>query len=929
MPNGYGLVALTSSWGSGKIVMDPTLCNRYYIFHNDATGEGDGQRRLYYSMVDMNLPGNGTVFNPKGDVSPSVKNIQISNNTVEGIEIVPSAKSHDYWILATSNTPSAVSVFKFNAAGASLVNSYPLLNQPSDIRAIRFCGANNKLSIASCNDFEDVLIMDFNTATGEITNQTVVPSFPARMNGRGYGVYDLGWSPDGSKLYFSKYCEGATGGKLYQYDFNTTSTRLIFDVHPTSNQYTAKGLKLGPDGKIYFIYKTPDGQVRFLNGCLYSDSTTVTFKSQFVFPLGNDTTACDSFLLKLNSNFSHILWSTGSQATSILVRRSGTYMVTVTNKEGCTASDTISVIINDPPVINLGGPYNYCENIPIHQVFKITGMKDIKWSTGSTQDSILVTTAGTYSVHVTDMKGCKANSQVTVATLPLPIPAFNTFDACVGTNNKFIDASTITSGKIDKRQWNFGDGTTNQVDSIAYHSYLTSGTFPVKLIVTSDGKCMDSVTHNLSVYDLPVVLFDYKIVCPGNRIELLNNSTSQNLISGWEWDFGDGTIDQQKNPAHTYALKGNYPVSLTAKTDKGCVASLTKGVDIPTALKADFTTKNNCEGKSVLFTDKSSFDNISNTTYFWDFGDGTSFSTEKSPQHVYNLQGTYLVKLILSTNSGCTDSISKKVKINPNPKAAFIATNASGCSPLVTNFIDQSTIQTGKIINWQWQLGVRNSTAQHPEQVYRNPSATVVKYNVRLVVSSDSGCSAELLKPDYINIYPSPTASFSLAPKIVSVSDAIVSFQNNSQRADSVLWDFGDNTQSTVFNTAPHQYTFPDTFIVKLIAYTRYGCTDTIVKEIIVQPEFTFYVPNSFSPNDDGMNDYFSGKGEEILEYEMIVFNRLGDIMFRTNDIHVPWNGSKNNNSEQAAQDVYIYTINIIDKNRKKHFYKGIVTLVR
>ncbi|HRG38933.1 MAG TPA: gliding motility-associated C-terminal domain-containing protein, partial [Bacteroidia bacterium] len=100
-------------------------------------------------------------------------------------------------------------------------------------------------------------------------------------------------------------------------------------------------------------------------------------------------------------------------------------------------------------------------------------------------------------------------------------------------------------------------------------------------------------------------------------------------------------------------------------------------------------------------------------------------------------------------------------------------------------------------------------------------------------------------------------------------------------------------------------------------------------KEIIVQPEFTFYVPNSFSPNDDGVNDYFSGKGEEILEYEMIVFNRLGDIMFHTTDIHVHWNGSKNNNSEQAAQDVYIYTIHIIDKNRKKHFYKGIVTLVR
>jgi len=60
MPNGYGLVALASSWGSGKIVTDPASCNRYYIFHNDATGEGDGQKRLYYSMVDMNLPGNIT-----------------------------------------------------------------------------------------------------------------------------------------------------------------------------------------------------------------------------------------------------------------------------------------------------------------------------------------------------------------------------------------------------------------------------------------------------------------------------------------------------------------------------------------------------------------------------------------------------------------------------------------------------------------------------------------------------------------------------------------------------------------------------------------------------------------------------------------------------------------------------------------------------
>lgn len=1122
MPNGFGLINLSSSWGSGKIAADPKECNRYYIFHNDATGEGQGQKRLCYTLVDMNLPGNGTVFNPKGDVAPSVKNIVISNNAVEGIEIVPASKSHDFWVLSTSNSPSAVSVYKFTSTGVSLIQSYSLLNQPSDVRAIRFCGGNNKLAIASCNDFDDVLVMDFNTSTGELTNQLIIPSFPAHVNGKGNGVYNVCWSPDGSKLYISKYCQGTSGGKLYQYDFKTASTALIYDVNPNSNKYAAKGLKLGPDGKIYFIYTTPDGQIRFLgginkpdnaalacdfnpkqinmnaditnankfpdflyvsnqlkhyadtvftittpcnftsleidmylpltsididldslnyfiqsihsttanasltpagirykntakppysdtitiqycdnycvkkcnsfriiiqvyatstslnltdsitscaqepilldagplfanylwstgettqkisvttngiykitahdqNGCTYLDSTVVSFKTKPVVSLGKDTSACDSLRLTLISSFSKILWSTGSTSPSAMIHTSGRYWVTVTNTDGCTASDTISVIVYNPPAINLGGPYNFCQNVPIQMVLKVTGMKDVVWSTGNTQDSIMITSAGTYSVSVTDMKGCKASSQVTITTSPVPVAAFTPLDMCAETSNTFIDLSTITLGKIRKHQWEFGDGSISQFDSISHHAFATAGTFPVKLLVTSDMGCKDSVTHLITVFALPAVDFDYKILCPGTHIQLENNSTSVNPVTFWNWDFGDGTKDSQKNPAHIYITKGDYQVSLTAKTEKGCVATHIKSVHIATTLKADFTTKNNCEGKRILLTDNSSFNESGGINYYWSFGDST-FSTERLPVHTFDKAGTYNIKLLLTSNSGCSDSVFRTIKISPNPKAAFTATNPTGCSPLLTSFTDRSTISTGSIIAWKWQLGIKNSTAQNPELVYRNSSAKPSTHDVKLHVTSDSGCTSEILQPNLLHIYPAPTANFLFSPKIVSLPEAIITIQNSSQGTDSARWDFGDGFISSAFNPSPHHYTNPDTFSISLIVYNNYGCSDTITKKVFVQPDFTFYIPNSFSPNDDQINDNFSGKGEEILEYEMTIYNRFGNIMFHTADMHVLWNGRKNNIAEPAAPDVYVYTITIVDTNRKKHFYKGVVTLIR
>jgi gliding motility-associated-like protein len=103
---------------------------------------------------------------------------------------------------------------------------------------------------------------------------------------------------------------------------------------------------------------------------------------------------------------------------------------------------------------------------------------------------------------------------------------------------------------------------------------------------------------------------------------------------------------------------------------------------------------------------------------------------------------------------------------------------------------------------------------------------------------------------------------------------------------------------------------------------------DSTLREVRIEPDFTFYIPNAFTPNNDDVNETFSGKGTYVKEFEMLIFDRWGNMVYKSNDFNKPWNGAKNGKGD-IVEDVYVYTITIVDYNKKKHYYKGIVTLVR
>jgi gliding motility-associated-like protein len=183
-----------------------------------------------------------------------------------------------------------------------------------------------------------------------------------------------------------------------------------------------------------------------------------------------------------------------------------------------------------------------------------------------------------------------------------------------------------------------------------------------------------------------------------------------------------------------------------------------------------------------------------------------------------------------------------------------------------------------------------------------------------------------------ITVYPNPVASFT-APASVSIINPVVTFTDASTNAASWNWNFGDpaagiDSVSNVQNPV-HTFSIEGTYCATLTVTSANGCISSTSNCVVVDPEFTFYIPNAFSPNGDGINDEFFGKGEYIIDYEMSIFDRWGNLIFFADDINKHWDGKANHGAQMAQQDVYVYVVKIKDHKNVKHKYVGTVTIVK
>ncbi|MGB3947617.1 MAG: PKD domain-containing protein [Bacteroidia bacterium] len=609
-----------------------------------------------------------------------------------------------------------------------------------------------------------------------------------------------------------------------------------------------------------------------------------------------------------------------------------TYYVTGSDSNGCSDTDSITITVNPSPPIAITADTSIC--IGDSTLLVASGADSYLWKPSNTvnaQISVSPLTNDMYEVVGTNSFGCSDSATINVIVNALPSLQLTANEVCLNDSTAF---TLLSTGNIVSWNWKYGDGAFSSQQN-TLHKYTICDSFNVVLTATTIDGCIDSTAVIAKVNCLPIADFQFSNNCVNDSILFTDASTVVNSsIAQWNWTFGDNTSSATlQNVSHAYTQAGQYNVAFVSTTNKGCIDTLSQTVTVYPRPLVLFNLDNICAGNIATFTNFSEIQTPGViSSWQWNFADNSPGLTTMNATHSYPQSGVYNVQLTAVSDFGCADSALKTLVVNPNPSVAFSAIDTAGCFPLCVSFQDQSTILSpANIVNWLWHFGdgdsVLTSNAQH---CFVNTSATDIQaYTVSLTATSDSGCVTTLTKNNYIQVYPKPQATFIADPLQTPVTNPVVSFVNQSVGADFAVWNFGETTDSLYTLIVPsYQYADTGTFLINLVVYNQYQCFDTAVQNVVIEPSFTFYVPNAFSPNNDGVNDSFIGVGNFVTEFAMSIFDRWGVLVYYTDDIKKPWDGTINNGKVLAKQDTYVYSIEIKDFKKRKYNYKGIVTLV-
>ncbi len=610
------------------------------------------------------------------------------------------------------------------------------------------------------------------------------------------------------------------------------------------------------------------------NGCDSSSIKTITVKArpQAIFTadticLGTSTQFTDESVANAGiitswdwdfgdgSAHSHI------QNPDHLYSASGNHLatLTVTNTGGCTHSVSQQVIVSPAPMAGFSNSIGNCSGSAVSfsdLSFALNGYL-VKWiwnfGDGNSQTILfpdpqntthIYTNPGNFmaSLSVQSSDSCWATSSHTVTVGASPLANFDySSNRCNGSPISFQDLSQPNGGtQIIAWNWNFGDPASgvNNTSSLKNptHVYQLSGSYTVQLIIRNVNNCSDTIEKTIDINGIPSVAFSADTVCKGSVTHFTDLSVANSgTLLTWNWDFGDGSTSNEKNPTHTYQESGSYNVSLNVTNSMNCQGDTTQYVLVYESPHALFSYTGHCVSSMVSFQDESWTNVGSIYQWHWDFGDGDT-SNLKNPTHVYSSPGTFIVKLKVKNTVGCSDSLEVPVIIYPRPEADF-SSFSTFCPKGRVTFSDHSITAGVPVTGWLWIFENGSySTAANP--AYTFPQTDTI-YSVTLIITDANGCTDTLVKDVYVN----PGFNYTFMADAVCVGTPTQFIPQNLAHGDTLhdlKWNFGEPGSGTYNSStlyAPtHQYSSPGTYIVKLLAYNINNCYDSIYKEVIVHP---------------------------------------------------------------------------------------------
>lgn len=815
MPNGQNLKGSNSSMAGTNVVFEPVNCNRYLLFTTPAIEENI-PKKIYYSIIDLNLPGNGSIDNPLGDIDENFKNIDITPNDAiitEGLlSIKKNSNSKESWLFFGDKKNNLIYTLNIDKSGLNIHKTYDIKTLFPSLPAEGF--STLKMDFQSLDQERGIIVFApgfsttnasypigyfiFNKISGEIN----LNSYVEIANNTNF-VYGITFSSDGSKLYYSDYVQK----NLTQFDFSSTTSTI---VGLSNHSGRSGGLETGPDSKVYWL----NIYANFGNS---SGTRSISIIDSPNLP----GIACD---FQLNA------YDIGSSPNTML---SGTF-------------PQIGTLPNSPSVEILASQACGENGSAIVNTGEFTPPFRFLWDNGETTQSATNLSSGSHTVTITDGQGCEEIRSLEIAeevlfelsniSLSSQSPS-----SCLLNNGTIeISADGILAGENYTLSFeNKITGSQNNINVSAIEAGVlaitnfSEGIYHNFVLKKPDSTCEfpleDTITLTApNTPNKPEAIFSEKS-CLGNPLVLSASNVNANLMWTGPNGFRDSGMVVIVSPNTTVVMEGTYYVNAFDGDCKSLTDSITVSFNTPDIdLGVDRLI---CRGEEINLNVAENF-----STYLWSDG-----------------------------------SENNSLVINETGKYAVTVTNSENCK-------DSSEINV--------------EVLDYPEIILPN------------VINLDYGDSIIIIP----NVTPTNDWNYSWSP---SVGLSCLTCANPTLKINE------DQMYS-------------------LIVSNRNNCNSEISFSVNVAPRPGVYIPNNFSPNQDGINDIFSILStstaiKSILYFK--IFDRWGELVFEKNNFKISdansngWDGTFNNKKLNPGVFTYIAEIEFIDGQIE--VYSNDITLLR
>jgi len=535
-------------------------------------------------------------------------------------------------------------------------------------------------------------------------------------------------------------------------DGNTSSAANPSKGYTTAGTYNVRLIVISLNGCMDTTNSNvsifPRAKVSFTNASSFCVGATATFTNTSSLASGNMT-----YQWKFGDGNS----SASTNVTNVY-NTAGTYTVTLTanTDKGCVNTSSSNVLINAKPLANFNAA-SVCQGQVVTFNNTSVGGVTYNWNFGdagtssSASPTYTYAAAGTYTVTLTttNANGCTDVFSKQVTIFSNPVANFTATDRCIGSATVF----TNTSSGINDVYWQFGDGNSSNSLNPSY-TYSNPGTYNVSLNVESINGCVSTATKAVNIYAAPKASFSInkKGQCiTGNTFDFTDNSSISAGSFTRAWNLGDGSTSTATNPSKSYASSGNYIVRLMLTSINGCKDSASSDVSVYPKPVANFAVSNNSQclkGNLFAFTDGSTISNGALNT-IWNFGDGSSSSGSYVVKK-YTSIATFNVTLIVASDFGCSDNITKSINVNASPTASFTTNDDIQC--LNGNSFSHVNTSSGATVSSAWKLGDgTTASSNNATRVYTNSGT----FRVTLNVVTLAGCGDSAYY--FMKVLPNPT----------------------------------------------------------------------------------------------------------------------------------------------------------------------------